>query len=96
MREFLAPQLRTVAHIHQLRPDGERVAPLRHSTGEHGLHTHVSAGLTRIDLFAFVAEGRAPRHDTQMRQLGQTIDQALANAIAQIFGVRIAAGIVEW
>jgi len=90
-----APELRSLRNIHQFSLDDQRVAPLQQSPGEHGAHVQILPDLLRIDLSSLLANNGAACHDAQSTHLGEAVDHALSNAIAQVFSVGISAGIDE-
>src|SRR5438132_10728206 len=51
------------------------------------------ANFDRVSLLALVSEYGGPRHNSQVRQSRKTVDDVFGNPVAQIFQIRIAAGI---
>src|SRR5216117_1345688 len=51
------------------------------------------ANFDRVGLLALVSEYGGPRHNFQFRQSRKTVDDVFGNPVAQIFQIRIAAGI---
>ena len=51
------------------------------------------ANFDRVGLLAFVSEYGGPRHNFQPGQSRKTVDDVFSNPVAQIFQIRIAAGI---
>jgi len=83
------PQLPIALRVHQIAADGEIISVLHNSPGQHGTHTQLTAYCSRIDVFAFVSKSRTARGNPKVGQLGETIDNALGNAFAQVIGVTI-------
>ena len=90
-----APQLAVIVHIHQLRAHRKVVAALRDPARDHRAHAQLAPHGARVGFLALVAEHRAARHHFQVGQLGEAVDQALRDAVAQPIRVLAAAGVDE-
>ena len=92
---MLAPDVAVVAGIYQLGADVQVVAALHDPALKDGSNPQVAPYRPCIRFLSLVHEGGVPRHDPQMGQLRQPVDEALGDSVAQVFHVRIGAGIHE-
>src|SRR5438046_4903426 len=69
---------------------------LQDAPGEHRPHAKLAPNLLRIHLLSFVAKDRAAGDHTQPSKLRKVIDEALCDAVREIFGVGVAARVNEW
>ena len=92
---LLAPDMRVVAGVHQLRADRESVSSLDDSSREHRPHAELSPDGPGVHVLSFVVKGRAPRNHLDPRDLRYGVDQALGDSIAQVLGIRIASRVDE-
>ncbi len=92
---LLAPELRPRRCIDQIHLNVQRVAHLAHASHQHCAHVKFTSDLLRIHLLSLVAEGGSARSDPQPLKLRKAVDQALADAVGNIFHVRIAARVRE-
>ena len=71
------------------------VAALDDPAGKHGADAEDFAYFDRIDLLAFVTKDQTGGTDSQVRQLGKTINQRLSQAFGKIFAVRFGAPVLK-
>ena len=93
--EPLAPQLRVALHIDELGLNVQRVPALQHLARQQRAYLELAAHFPVIDVLTLVAKGFAARHHAESRHLRKAVNQAFGDAVAQIFGIRIAAGVDE-
>ena len=84
-----APKLCPVRRIDQIGLHADLVAVLRNASHQHRSDLKLFPDFLRVILIALEAEDAASRHHFEIGQLRQRADQALGQAVAQIFIVRI-------
>ena len=92
---LLAPDVAVVAGVDQFGTDFQVIAALHDAALENGANAQRLPNGLGIGIFALVHESGVAGHHLQVGQLGQTVDEALGDAVAQVFRVWIAAGIHE-
>src|SRR5262249_11894356 len=92
----LAPDLRAITPIHELRLHDESVASMKDAPAQHGSNTELAADALRIRGAALVTGDRAARHDPDSRQLRQTVDDALGDSVGEVLRIGIPAQVFEW
>ena len=92
---LLTPNVAIVAGVHQLGADFQVIATLHHVAFEDGANAKRLPYGSGIGVLALVHKGRIPRHYPQMGQLGQPINKAFGDPVAQVLRIRIAPGIDE-
>src|SRR5215813_9041637 len=70
----LAPELRSLHHIHQLGADHQSIAPLHNPSREYDTHVQLAPDRLRVEILALVAEYRAARRDAKLGNLRQAVD----------------------
>src|SRR6476661_1325893 len=81
--------------IDQLCRDPDAAAGLADTTFEDVAHTKLPRDLFHIEHFAFVGKGGVPSDHRERRNLREVGDDVLANAVAEILLLRIAAHVHE-
>ena len=92
---LIAPQLRSVRHVHKVRVNRNHVAALRNLAHQQRIHIQLFAYLLCIDLVPLVAEHRAAGHYLQLRHPRQAADHSVSHSIRNIFDIRIRAAVDE-
>jgi hypothetical protein len=92
---LLAPHLRLVPRVDQLHADGEVRAALQDLARHDAAHVQGARDLPRVGVFALVAGGGAVRDDLHAGELREAADQAFADAVREVFLVRILPGVGE-
>jgi hypothetical protein len=69
---------------------------LRDPAREDRAHAQLAANCLGMLFLSLVAESGVSRHHLQTRQLRQAVDEAIGNAVAQVFGVWVIVGVHEW
>ena len=95
LRFMSAPNLAVVAGIHQLNADREALAALRHPAGHDGADAEPTGRLRDVSFLALEPKDGIARFHLHLRQLREVVDEAFGDAVAQVFRVRIAAGVDE-
>jgi hypothetical protein len=75
--------------------DVQCIPSLRDPALEDRAHPQLAANHARFCFFSLVTESGVSRHHFQIRQLRQAVNEALGEAVAQVFGVWITAGVHE-
>ena len=91
----LRPDVAPVVRRRELRGDAQAVVRLPDCALEHDGHAEQGADGANILRLAFEGEDRRTRGDAQAFDLGERVDQLVRDAIAQVFVVRIHAGVHE-
>src|SRR5712664_553952 len=68
---------------------------LLHPAGHHRAYVQIVADLLRVYLFPFVAKHGGSRHNAKIGELREVVDNALADSVAQVFGIGIGASVDE-
>src|ERR1044072_5443786 len=89
---LLAPELRAVGNLDQLTPNNDFFTEPHDPDHHHGLDVQLKPNCLRVEIFAFEAEDGAAGKHTQLWNAREHIDDALSDAVRQIFDIRIAAG----
>ena len=91
----LAPKLPISVSVHQIAADREIISTLDDPSGQHGTHAQLPTYGPRIDVLAFVSEGRIARDHTDAGQLRETVDRTLGNAITQVIAIGSALALIK-
>ena len=95
-RIFFTPELRRVMRADELRTDVQAQAMLRQAAQNQGIGAELAGDLHRRELQALQRERGSARDDMQSAQARELVDQALRDAIAQVFVRWIAGRIFKW
>src|SRR5206468_7718011 len=95
MAVLLAPKLFVLACVHEFGTDRKIVAMLHDPPHDQCLHAKLPRHLLGFDLTLLVTEGRGARDHLQIWETRQPVNDALRYSVAQVFRVRITAGIRE-
>src|ERR1700751_2415903 len=66
---------------------------LYNPSGQHGPYAQFPAHGLGINVFSLISKGGIARDYANTRQLGETVDQSLSDAVAQIIGMGVRADI---
>src|SRR5215469_404880 len=89
-----APKLGMGVEIHKLRLDVNAVAERNDATADRCAEVEFARHLCQVSNVS-EAKRRLARNDSQLPQFRKSIDKAFRNALAKIFEVGIAAGVLE-
>src|SRR5438105_2922691 len=82
----LPPELRVGADVNELGLHDEGVAAPAQMSGKNGRHIEIAAHLRRIGGLSLVVKDGGAGDDAQPVQPGKGIDDALGDAVAEVFG----------
>ena len=100
----MSPDLRSYCAPHKREPvaTSTNSAPMRNEpalcitlSGEDGAHIQIATGSLRIDGAALETKYGALRHHAEFWDGGEDIDEARGDAVAEVFVLGVATGVVE-
>src|SRR5205807_4643364 len=74
------PQMRAIAGVHQFDFDDQRVAAIDHAPDQDGAHAKLAPDGERVKVAAFVTKDRRARHDAQLADLREVVDDRFGDA----------------
>ena len=83
---LLAPHLRPVARVHKLDTDQEVFTALRDTARQDRFDAQCFGYFLRVSVFTLVLERGAAGDDLHTGKLREAVDEALANAVGEVFG----------
>src|SRR4030095_1473371 len=84
-----------VASIDELDAERDVVATLHNAAGEYRLHAQRGPHALSVNLAAFVAEHRVSRHDPEVGQLREIVDESFSDPVRQIVDVSVTSNVTE-
>src|SRR5262245_48464969 len=90
---LFGPQHRAVSDVNQLGLDHQTFATPQQAADEDRADVEFASDLKRVNVAFLVTEDSRAGHDTQSGQARKRVDDAFGNAVAQVFGGRVVAGV---